>query len=221
MVTEETRAVSHVAPATQYSEPQRHVSTAEPAAFGDFRESAHTSRAQSTRYPLSPLRQKYVRGKQHGFNERSECNGWNSTSDDNRGDDNEAERRIYRTSFLPLPAFSLQQVRHECAQPSLFSRREFSGVVSTVNSLSSSHTYPLQLNDAFGNSYLSNNVFKRTYRIDFSIGHSAQSSGHAAMEAGATVYSQSPMPRGGPWYHEPSLLAFSLTRGDLMSLLLG
>ena len=63
-------------------------------------------------------------------------------------------RRIFdRTSFLPLPAFSLQPT--SCAPTARHQRRECSGVATTGISSSSSQFIPFRATDVVGDSDVS------------------------------------------------------------------
>ena len=108
---EEARADSHAAPATRGSDERSQVSVAAPVVFYDLQGSNHNPRAQSTRYPLSL----------HPPHEKSTFveNTMDLTSvayatdviipETTTGEATRGPSTIFdRTSFLPLPAFSLQ-----------------------------------------------------------------------------------------------------------------
>ena len=205
---EEARADSHVAPATRVSEVWRQISIAAPVAFYDLQGSNHNPRAQSTRYPLSL----HPPHENSTFVENTmdliggACATGVIIPETTTGEAMRGPSTIFeRTSFLPLPAFSLQPTSY--APTARHQRRECSGVVTMgVSSSSSSQFIPFRATDVVGDSDVPCQGNMGTNRIDFSSGISSQPLGYAERGAGAAVYSQCPMPRGVPCYQEPLLM---------------
>ena len=132
VVSEEARADSHIAPATQCSSVRRQVSIAAPVVE---MESMHNTRAQSTRYHFSPR----LTHENSTFIENTMelTGGANATGitipETITGEATRGPSTIFdRTSFLPLPAFSRQST--SCAPMSEYQRGDCSRVNNGISS---------------------------------------------------------------------------------------
>ena len=189
IAVETVEADSHVAPAVQNADAPRQVSISAPPAFSDFRESAH-------RYPLSPSRphdnSTFVENSMDLTSTASRTGGVPPTT---TAEMTTRPSVIFgRDSYLPLSNLMLLQRRREVAPSMRYPMSNFGVVVSSTGSL-----LPSQV----PRSSASAENFKR---LNCFMGNMSFFSEYAARGTGAVVYSQCPMPRGGPCYREPSFM---------------